>query len=101
MTALRVAESLDGVWEVSGAVVAVEVEVAVDVVVVEAVGVAEFDDRAAVAAAEVARGGLEVVVAFVGVLEGLAAFSAPDRRRLRVLVGMLVEFCGVFECFVA
>lgn len=69
---------------------------AVYVVVAKAVGVAEFDDdRVAVPAAEMARGGSEVEVSFCNVFEGLAAFSALDRRLLLVLrlVGVELENC--------
>lgn len=103
MPPFHVIEALKGVREVPVTEVAVEQDMVVDVMVPKTFCIAELNDVSAVSTAKVARGSLEVVVAFRNVREGFAAFSAPDRRLLVVLdiVVVVVELCDVLEFFAA
>ena len=99
VSGLDVSVAQGGGVELAVAEMAVELLVAVDVVVAETSSTGKGDDRVrAVSAAEVARGGLVMMVAFRVVGEGLAACSAPDRTRLLLL--LLLSLLFVYDVVV-
>ena len=109
VSGLDVSVAQGGGVELAVAEMAIELLVAVDVVVAETSSTGKGDDRVrAVSAAEVARGGLVMMVAFRVVDEGLTACSAPDRTRLLLLLlsslfvyDVVVEEVGdIFKGFV-
>ena len=70
---------------------------AVYLVVAKAVGAAERNDLLTVSVAKVAWRGLEMVIPFHSVGQGLAAFPAPDHTLLLVFEVVIEMFVSVIE----